>query len=241
MRESLTRRSFMKVAGTVAAGAALGGAVSSEALAMEKLSVDASGAGDADAEEQEFTCTCAWSCSFCQYHIYTRNGNVSHMLPKPDFDYRTCLKGRSRIQRTYSEARVRYPMRRVEGTPRGGGQWERITWDEAVKTIVDQWQKTEKEFGPLANTYYQGGGGAQGSLNGNAGLIMRLFNASDYDMFAAGFIFDVVSGEESDIPLAAIGRDGFSRSNEDAYYFERYDMELTPELREYALAHAPKA
>lgn len=40
---------------------------------------------------------------------------------------------------------------------------------------------------------------------------------------------------------AAIGRDGFSRSNEDAYYFERYDMELTPELREYALAHAPKA
>lgn len=71
--------------------------------------------------------------------------------------------------------------------------------------------------------------------------IMRLFNASDYDIFAAGFIFDVVSGEETDMPLAAIGRDGFSRSNEDAYYFERYDMELTPELREYALAHAPKA
>lgn len=71
--------------------------------------------------------------------------------------------------------------------------------------------------------------------------IKRFFNALDYDIFAAGFIFDVVSGEETDIPLAAMGRDGFSWSNEDAYYFERYDMELTPEFREYALAHAPEA
>ena len=71
--------------------------------------------------------------------------------------------------------------------------------------------------------------------------IMRFFNASEYDTFAAGFIFDVVSGEETDMPLAAMGRDGFSWSNEDAYYFERYDMELDPEFREYALAHAPEA
>lgn len=71
--------------------------------------------------------------------------------------------------------------------------------------------------------------------------IMRFFDASEYDIFAAGFIFDVVSGEETGIPLAAMGRDGFSWSNEDAYYFERYDMEFTPEFREYALAHAPEA
>lgn len=53
-----------------------------------------------EVEEQEFYCTCSWSCSFCQYRIFTRDGNVSHMLPKPDYDYRTCLKGRARIQRT---------------------------------------------------------------------------------------------------------------------------------------------
>lgn len=178
MGSSLTRRSFMKAAGTVAAGTAMGCALAScQPSGMRNLEVDTKVAEDPSADERQFTCTCSWSCSFCQYHIYVRNGNVSHMLPKPDFDYRTCLKGRSRIQRTYSEERIRYPMKRVEGTDRGAGEWERITWDEAADIIVAQWQKTEAEFGPLANTYYQGGGGAQGSLNGNAGLIMRLFNA----------------------------------------------------------------
>lgn len=175
MGESLTRRSFMKAVGAVSAGAAMSGVLAS--CAMKNLEVDTDVAENLSAEGQQFTCTCSWSCSFCQYHIYVRDGNVSHMLPKPDFDYRTCLKGRSRIQRTYSEQRIRYPMKRVEGTARGAGEWERITWDEAADIIVTQWQKTEKEFGPLANTYYQGGGGAQGSLNGNAGLIMRLINA----------------------------------------------------------------
>lgn len=71
--------------------------------------------------------------------------------------------------------------------------------------------------------------------------IMSFFNASEYDIFAAGFIFDEVSGKETDIPLAAMGRDGLSWSNRDAYYFERYDMQLDPEFRGHALAHAPEA
>ena len=175
MGTSLTRRSFVKAAGTALAAASLSGPLAS--AQADSLEVDEQAAAGVAAEGEEFTCTCSWSCSFCQYHIYVRDGNVSHMLPKDGFTYRTCLKGRSRIQRTYSEERIRYPMRRVEGTPRGGGEWERITWDEAVDAIVSQWKKTEEEYGPLANTYYQGGGGAQGSLNGNAGLIMRLFNA----------------------------------------------------------------
>lgn len=69
--------------------------------------------------------------------------------------------------------------------------------------------------------------------------ILRFFKASDYDTFAAGYVYDEVADEETDMPLAAMDRDGFCWSNRDAYYFEKYDMELTPEFREYALAHAP--
>ena len=155
MGDTLTRRSFMKAAGLVAAGTAMGGALAAcsntqqaEGPEPKQAEVGQNLAVDEDVElveEEEFYCTCSWSCSFCQYHIYTRNGNVAHMLPLPDFDYRTCLKGRSRIQRTYSEERIRYPMRRVDGTPRGGGEWEQISWDEAVKEIVDQCLR------PLAN------------------------------------------------------------------------------------------
>ncbi|HJG36725.1 hypothetical protein [Enorma phocaeensis] len=71
--------------------------------------------------------------------------------------------------------------------------------------------------------------------------IMRFFNASTYDIFAAGYLFDEVAGKETRIPLAAVQRDGFAWSNRDAYYFEKYDMQLDPEFREYALAHAPEA
>lgn len=178
MGNSLTRRSFIKAAAAVAAGGAGACALAScQPSGTSDLEVDEEIAANPADLGEEFYCTCSWSCSFCQYRIFTRNGNVCHMLPKEDYDYRTCLKGRSRIQRTYSDARVQYPMRRVEGTPRGGGEWERITWDEAVDEIAAKWKQVEEDYGPLANTYYQGCG-SQGSLNGNAGMIMRFFNAT---------------------------------------------------------------
>lgn len=40
---------------------------------------------------------------------------------------------------------------------------------------------------------------------------------------------------------ATIMRDGVVWGNKDAYHFEKYDMELSPEFRAYAIAHAPKA
>ncbi|MCR5583154.1 MAG: molybdopterin-dependent oxidoreductase [Eggerthellaceae bacterium] len=179
MGENCTRRSFIKRAGATAVGAAmLGSLTACGNSGMKNLTADSSVAENSTAEGNEFYCTCGWSCSFCQYRIFTREGNVAHMLPKPDFDYVTCLKGRSRIQRTYSDARVQYPMKRVEGTARGAGEWERITWDEAISEISKKWLEVEEKYGPLANSYYQGGGGFQGSLNGNAGMIMRLFNAT---------------------------------------------------------------
>ena len=194
MGETLTRRGFMKAAGAVTAAGALSSLLAcSSNLETDEEAVQEDAAVDtAEAlnEGEEHFATCGWSCSFCQYRIFTRDGNICHMLPKEDYDYRTCLKGRSRIQRTYSDARVQYPMKRVEGTPRGGGEWERISWDQAVEEISAKWNQVAEEFGPTANSYYQGGGGFQGSLNGNAGMVMRLFNATgctkwDYSFDAA--------------------------------------------------------
>lgn len=183
MGETLTRRNFLKAAGAIAAGGAAAGTLASCAPSTN-LEENADVAGEELIEEQEFTCTCSWSCSFCQYHVYTRNGNVCHMLPKEDFTYRTCLKGRARITRPYSEQRIQYPMKRASYSiddphpeNRGNDEWERITWEEAGELIGKQWLSTAEKYGDLANSYYQCSG-SQGSLNGNAGLIMRLFNAT---------------------------------------------------------------
>lgn len=68
-------------------------------------------------------------------------------------DISICLKGRSRIQRTYSDARVQYRMKRATYTTddphpenRGKDEWERISWDEAVEMVSKKWLAVEKWY-----------------------------------------------------------------------------------------------
>ncbi len=192
MNSSFSRRNFLKTTGVVAAGSVLACALPE---GMRNLKVDYAVAATIN-DEKDFICGCSWSCSFCQYHVVVRNGNVANLRPIDGYDQRMCLRGRSRIQRTYSEERIRYPMKRVG--KRGEGKWERITWDEAADIIVPQWQNTAKKYGSLANTYYQCAG-SQGVLNGNAGMAKRFFNALevtywDYSFDIANFLGLLRSG-----------------------------------------------
>jgi anaerobic selenocysteine-containing dehydrogenase len=41
--------------------------------------------------------------------------------------------------------RLKYPQKRVG--PKGGGAWERISWDEALDTIATKITKYKAEFG----------------------------------------------------------------------------------------------
>lgn len=60
--------------------------------------------------------------------------------------------------------RLKYPMKRVG--PRGSGQWERITWDEAYNTIIDQMKKTIAVHGPKAIVTPQGTGRGSNHFHG---------------------------------------------------------------------------
>ena len=57
-----------------------------------------------------------------------------------------CPIGQSTIDLVYSPKRLQYPMRRVG--PRGSGQWQRITWDEALDEIAERLLNIRDEFGP---------------------------------------------------------------------------------------------
>ena len=59
-----------------------------------------------------------------------------------------CVKGYTNIERMYSDRRVLYPMRRVQGTERGAGEWERISWDEAIEQISSTWKDLIAAHGP---------------------------------------------------------------------------------------------
>ena len=54
------------------------------------------------------------------------------------------------------ENRILYPMKRVG--ERGSGQWERITWDEAMDTIASECLRIKEEYGPEAIITGQGTG-----------------------------------------------------------------------------------
>jgi len=54
------------------------------------------------------------------------------------------------------ENRILYPMRRVG--ERGSGQWERISWDEAMDTIVGETNRIREQYGPQSVLIGQGTG-----------------------------------------------------------------------------------
>lgn len=72
-----------------------------------------------------------------------------------------CAKVRPYLERVYSPDRLLYPMRRVG--PKGGGCWERVSWDEAIAEIAARWKAIIAEYGAAAILPY--------SYSGTLGLV----------------------------------------------------------------------
>ena len=74
-----------------------------------------------------------------------------------------CVKVNNYEQRVYSPDRVLYPLKRFG--PKGTGQFERISWDEALETIHKRWTAIISQYGPTAILPYSYLG-TEGILNG---------------------------------------------------------------------------
>lgn len=141
----LTRRSFLRTTGAVAGvAAALSGASTLEALA-------ASENGDQGSQEEVYVGMCRGNClGGCVYDITVRENKVAKVMPHKMSDSRytrCCLKGLSHPVRMYDAHRLLYPLKRVEGTARGAGEWERISWEEAIDTIATKWKELQAKYG----------------------------------------------------------------------------------------------
>lgn len=139
---SVTRRGFLKTTGALAGVAAFAGTAGG---------LKAASAAPTPSAEEVKSGICRGTCiGGCHFKQTVRDGKLvrSEMAPMPDVAYnRICSKGMSHAQRTYSPDRIQYPMRRVEGTPRGGGEWERISWEEAIDEIATKWKGYIDEYG----------------------------------------------------------------------------------------------
>ena len=154
----------MKTTGAAALGAG--------AVAMGGLSpMTKAEAADAAATEGEtiVRTSCRGNCgSKCPTNVVVRDGKVVRVaaaeLPGDDAPRRRfCVKGYTQPQRVYDPDRLKYPMKRTG--ERGEGQWERISWDEAIDTIVGKMGAAVQEAGGTSIAFWSSYG-SYGVLNG---------------------------------------------------------------------------
>ncbi len=73
-----------------------------------------------------------------------------------------CRRAQHAPEIIYSKHRLKYPLKRVGA--RGSPEFERITWDEAYDTIVENLNKIKQTSGPEAVAIYTGRGAFDSSL-----------------------------------------------------------------------------
>lgn len=174
-----TRRSFIKGVAALGATAALASTMPAQYGLRAASADEVQGAG----EERVFSGVCRGNCAGgCFLNVHVRDGQVVRTTARdlPDTSYnRICSKGLTHVGRIYSSRRLRYPMRRVEGSERGAGEFERITWEEAFDEIASKWKGYTDEFGPAAMAVQYGSGNyAICSGVGLGGAVNRFMNAT---------------------------------------------------------------
>ncbi len=85
--------------------------------------------------------TCYMCACRCGIRVTLRDGELRYIEGNPDHPLNKgviCAKGSSGIMKQYSPARLTRPLRRKPGSDRGDAEFEAISWDEAMDTLVQR-------------------------------------------------------------------------------------------------------
>jgi molybdopterin guanine dinucleotide-containing S/N-oxide reductase-like protein len=147
----LTRRTLLKASAAAGAMAALSGCAG-EPGPFESPATDG--------EVQTFRTACPRNCyDTCGQIATVKDGMLRKVDGDPLHGYtrgRLCVKGYTYVNRTYSPDRIKYPM--VQ-SPRGSGNWKRVSWDDALTLIATKILDLKKRYGsllPVALNKYSG-------------------------------------------------------------------------------------
>lgn len=93
--------------------------------------------------------TCYECDANCRFDVTVNGQGKAVAVAGPD-----CPRGQLQLERQYHIDRLLYPLKRVG--PRGSGEFERISWEQALDTIAEQLQKTKLEFSAPAVGFFAG-------------------------------------------------------------------------------------
>jgi anaerobic selenocysteine-containing dehydrogenase len=103
-----------------------------------------------------------------------------------------CAKVRPYLERVYAPDRLLYPQRRVG--PKGGGRWERISWEAAIDEIATRWQAIIAEHGAAAILPY--------SYSGTLGMLqLGICNARLWNRMGASGLERSICGAAAELAV----------------------------------------
>lgn len=146
---SMSRRTFIKQTGALSALACAAGG-----LTFGTISQQAQATPDAQAQDSCVWSACHVNCEgrcALQLHakdnqIYWVESDTSGSDEYGDHQIRACQRGRSIRRWINSPDRLQYPLKRTG--ERGSGEFERISWDEAIETIASEYKRILDTYGP---------------------------------------------------------------------------------------------
>lgn len=126
--------------------------------------------------------TC-WECStHCGSLVTVKDGRATKIAPNPDHPGSLgafCVKGiRGLPELTYHEDRLLHPIRRVG--ERGSGEWQQISWDDALDEITDRFLQVREKYG--ATALCGAVSNAHFSRGVSLALLMRAFGSPNWMM-----------------------------------------------------------
>jgi formate dehydrogenase major subunit len=161
---AIDRRSFLKQSGLAVGGLAAIGSI--QFGSVRKAAAAPTAAGTA-VEIKKNICT---HCSVgCTVTAEVQNGVWVGQEPSWDSPINRgthCAKGAAIRELVHGERRLKYPMKLA------GGQWQRITWDQAVNEIGDKMLAIRQESG-ADSVYWLG----SAKFTNEAAYLMRKFGA----------------------------------------------------------------
>jgi anaerobic dimethyl sulfoxide reductase subunit A len=106
-------------------------------------------------DETVVTSTCGHNCGGrCVVNAHVVDNTIVKITTDPRKwtpevpPLHACVRGFGQVERMNHPDRLKYPLRRVG--PRGAGEFERTTWDEALDEVARQLRRVRDTYGPAA-------------------------------------------------------------------------------------------
>ena len=126
-----------------------------------------------------------------------RTGKIHSIEPNAKHPFTqklVCSKGKNLQQYVYSKQRLRHPLRRVG--EKGSGEFERITWKEALREIAQEIESRSREHGTDSILQY----GHAGTM----GLIQRYFPSRFFNAIGASEVLPTICSSAGDKALEIV-------------------------------------